>query len=565
MIKSMYNRFFKISHNVQRLNKILQVLAKYGFGYFVDRLSLEESVFGKRIIPLKSIEKLDILNMSMPFRIRRVLEELGPAFIKLGQILSSRPDLIPLEFCEEFKNLQDNVSPFEYEKAKKLIEKELSAPIADLFNNFSIAPMAAASLAQVYSAELKSGEKVVIKVQRPNVEKIIREDLDLLSGIAKLIEKHIDENNLYNPIRVVGEFRKTILRETDFSIEARNIGRFRRNFENDDNVYAPKVFKDLSTKKILTMERIEGIRATDMLKLKKSNLDMKMIASNGANSILKQIFMDGFFHADPHSGNIFVLENNKIVFLDFGMVGRINEVTKDQISNILHAVMERDIKEIVEIFISSGLVDENVDVNNFELDMREFVEQYYEVPLKEMKMGQFLLDIIKIVSRNRIQVPPIIFLITKALVTIEDIGRKLDSDFNLTVHSKPFVETLVKRKYQPKKVINDIKKLTRLFYKFANSFPKDIALILSKIKKGTIKIEFEHKGLENLIHQMDKVSNRISFSVVVAALIIGSSIIMQSDKGAMLLGFPILGVIGFVVAGIMGLWLAIVILISGNL
>jgi len=308
---------------------------------------------------------------------------------------------------------------------------------------------------------------------------------------------------------------------------------------------------------ILTQRRT---KITDIEKIEKSGLDRKQIAVNGANAILKQIFIDGFFHADPHPGNIFVIEGNKIVFLDYGMVGRIDEATKDQLANILTAMIARDVPEISDAFIAMGMIDE-VDVRKLNLGLADLMDSYYGIPLNELRIGPLLVEIVKLVSQYRVKIPPDLFLLVKTMLTIESVGSSLYP----TVQAKPFVENLLKSRYSPKKIAMEIRKFAKDLYRFKSTFPKDLNIILSKIKKGTLSIDFEHQGLENLILHMDKVSNRIAFSLIIAALVIGSSIIMQTDKGPQFLGFPVLGVIGFIVASILGLGLAIAILRSGRL
>ncbi|MCK4947181.1 MAG: hypothetical protein KAQ99_09905 [Candidatus Aureabacteria bacterium] len=551
--------------NVKRLRQISHIFVKYGFGYIVDRLNIDQNLVGRKIIKIASAKKLDVFDIPIPVRIRKMMEELGPAFIKLGQVLSTRPDLIPLEFCQELEKLQNEVPAFAYEKAKEQIENELKEPIDKLFSSFSVDSFAAASLSQVYMAESKSGEKLVVKVQRPDIEKTIRADLDILYTLAQLAEKYIEEIRLYNPTVVVDEFKKTILREIDFSLEAKNIDRFRRNFKDDNTVYIFKVMHHLSTKKILTMERLEGIKASNVNEIGRIGLDKRQIAINGADAILKQIFMHGFFHADPHPGNIFVLKDGRIAFLDFGMVGRIDAETREQISGILVAIIHRDTKGIIETFVSMGAVEKDTGVKKLNLDLTDFVENYYEIPLKDLRMDQFLPDLINIISHNRIKVPADFFLLSKALITIESVGKKMSPDFNAVSQAKPFVERLVKERYSTKNIVRGVKGFLKGLYILTNLLPRDLTIILNKIKKGTLRVEFEHRGLENLIHVLDKVSNRVAFSLVIAALIVGSSIIMQADKGPILFDFPVLGVIGFVAAGIMGLWLAIAILRSGRL
>ncbi len=551
-------------HNVRRLRQILHVFIRYGFGYLVDRLHIEQNVIGKKVINIKPIRRLDVFDQTVAVRARKVLEELGPTFIKLGQILSTRADLIPVEFCEELEKLQDKVPPFEYEKVEEQISSEFKQPIKKIYKKFSPEPIAAASLAQVHIAELRSGQKVVVKVQRPGIKKIITTDLEILYSLAKLAEKYIEESKIYNPVEVIDKFRKTILKEVDFNREARNIDIFRRNFKDNEKVCFPAVFHDLSSKKILTIEQINGIKINDVEKINKSGLDRKQLAITGANAVLKQIFIDGFFHADPHPGNIFAIDNNGVTFLDCGMAGRVDEKTKEQIAAILIAFIERDVSEIAQVFMLMGAVDE-ADSRRLELDLADFMESYYTISLKELRMGKFLTDIIEVISQNRIKIPPDLFLLAKALITIESIGRKLDPDFNMVTRTKPFIEKLIKQKYNPKRIAREIKRFARGLYALTSSLPRDISLVLGKIKKGSLVVEFEHKGLENLILQMDKVSNRITFSVIIASLIVGSSIIMQTDKGPLFMDFPVLGILGFLIAGFMGLWLAIAILRSGKL
>lgn len=550
--------------NIDRLRQILQVLIKYGFGYIVDRLKIDQNIIRKNLIRFGPIKKLDIFDMPVPVRARKVFEELGPTFIKLGQILSTRPDVVPLEFCKELEKLQDEVPAFEYEKVEEEIRNELKNPVDKIFNNFSREPEAAASLSQVHFAELKTGENVVVKVQRPDIRKVIKKDLKILDGLAKLMEKHIEESKIYNPVGIVNEFKETILKEIDFNAEATHVVRFQKNFKDNTTVYVPKVFHNLSTGRVLTIERIEGTKITDIERIEKLGLDRKQIAVNGSNAILKQIFIDGYFHADPHPGNIFVIEGNKIVFLDYGMVGRIDEATKDQIANILAAIIERDVPEISAAFTTMGLLDE-VDVRKLNLGLADLMDSYYGIPLKELKIGPFLVNIVKLVSRYKVKMPPEMFLLAKTLLTIESVGRRLCPEFNMIDQARPFVENLLKSRYSPKKIAREIRKFAKELYSLKNTLPKDINLILNKIKKGTLKIDFEHQGLENFILHMDKVSNRIAFSVIIAALVIGSSIIMQTDKGPLFLGFPALGIIGFLVASILGLGLAIAILRSGKL
>ncbi len=437
--------------NIDRLRHILQVLAKYGFGYIIDRLKIDQNIVSKGLIRFGPVKKLDIFGMPVPVRARKVLEELGPTFIKLGQILSTRPDVIPLELCKEFEKLQDDVPSFEYKKVEEVIRNELKNPVDTIFNNFSRTPVAAASLSQVHFAELKTGEKGVVKIQRPDIRKVITTDLKILDGLAKSIEKHIEEGKIYNPVGIVNEFKETILKEIDFNAEATHIVRFQLNFKDSNTVYVPKIFHDLSTGRVLTIERIEGTKITDIESIEKSGLDRKQISVNVADAVLKQIFVDGFFHADPHPGNIFVIEDNKIVFLDYGMIGRIDEATKDQLANILTAIIERDVPEISDAFMAMGIIDE-VDIRKLNIGFAELMDSYHGVPLNELRIGPLLVGIVKLVSQYKMKIPPDLFLLAKTMLTIESVSRSLNPEFNMTVQAKPFVENLLKSRYSPKKI-----------------------------------------------------------------------------------------------------------------
>jgi len=551
--------------DIRRLRHIVTVLVRYGFGYFVDRMNLGQNAIGKRFIRLKPIRNLQVFDLPVGLRLRKVLEELGPTFVKLGQVLSTRPDIMPIDFCCELESLQDKVPAFDFEKVEEQVLRELKNPVDRLFTNFSREPIAAASLAQAHTAQLKIGEKVIVKVQRPGIEKTIATDLEILAELARLAEKHIEEIRIYNPVALVEEFRQSILKELDFTREAGNIIRFQKQFEGDDAVYIPRYYPELSSRRILTMERVEGIKISNREKIEKAGLSSRKIALRGAQAFLKQIFEFGFFHADPHPGNLMALPGNRVAFIDFGMVGRIHHETKELLTDILAGVAEHDTEKIADRFLSMGAVDESADMKKFEMDIEDFLDRHFVASLKELKIGQFLIDLLTVVADNRIKLPPDLYLLSKAMVIIEGVGEQLDPDFELARLIKPFARKMAFERRGPGTLFKEVKKFAEILYDWARSFPRDLKTVFDKLKKGTLKVEFEHHGLENLIVELDKVSNRIAFSVIIAALIIGSSLIVQTDKGPHLFGFPLFGFAGYVIAGFMGLWLVIAILRSGRL
>ncbi len=554
----------KTYSKIRRYRQILGVFIKYGFDDIITRLGIEYYInLGRKIIKRPAKRKIEKLSSS--HRLRLAFEELGPTFIKLGQILSLRADIIPAEYANEFRKLLDEAAPFSTSEAINIIESELGKPLKENFLSFDEKPIAAASIAQVYKAVLLNKKNAAVKVQRPNVKKIIQTDLSILYDLSKLIESNIPEGKLYDPKGIVEEFSNTIIKEIDFLNEGRNSELFKKNFEGDSTVYVHQIYWNLSTPKVLTMDYIDGTKISNFDKLQQLGFDKKIIAENGANSILRQIFEFGFFHADPHPGNIFVIENNVIAPVDYGMMGRIDDETMDHISNILIGVVRKDVDKIIKSFINMGIIESNLNIRKLKIDITEFMDQYYEVPLNRLDIEKIINRIMNIHRKHRIKFPSNIVIMGKALVTSEAVGRKLNPDFDMMSLLKPYVEKMMLQRFSFSRQSKNFIKLAEEFHDLLRVFPSDLREIMRKIKSGDISINFEHKGLEKLITEMDKSSNRISFSLIIAALIVGSSIIMQTGLGPFFLGFPVIGVIGYLIAGVLGMWLVIAILKSGRL
>ncbi len=551
---------YRLFRNVRRLGQILDVLAKYGFGAFVDRTGLDRSRLGRRL--LRSPDGMSIHEMPAAVRFRRVLEELGPTFIKFGQILSTRADLIPPRYCSELRKLQDRVPPFPFEEVKAAVEGDLKKPLEEVFRHFSPKPAAAASLAQVHLATLLDGKKVVVKVQRPRIKELIDEDLDILAQLARLANRYVEELKPYNPSQMVQEFRQAILKELDFTIEARNMERIRQMFEGDATVYIPRVFPAYSSQHVMVMERIEGIKVSDLKALEKAGLDRKQLAINGANAFLTQIFIYGFFHADPHPGNLFALEGNRVAFIDFGMVGRLHKESKEQVAGMLVGIATRDTKRLLQAAVAMGAVKEDAPLQRLSWDLEDLLDRYYVSSLKSLKLGDALKDLLEVMARYQIRMPPEMTMLSKTLITIEGVGETLDPDFDMVGLTQPFAQKLVMSRFNPSNLTKDVREVLESLYSLAVTLPKDLQLVLNKLKQGTLGIELQLKGLEKLIQTLDKVSNRLAFSVIIAALIIGSSIVVMANQGPFLFGYPAFGMVGYIAAGLMGLWLVISILRS---
>lgn len=379
------NRLIRNYRNLKRYHQIISVFVRYGFGDIISRLSLDYFI---QAVKYKNIKKSQFEKISIAARLRMAFEELGPTFVKFGQVLSIRPDMLPESFIEEFKKLQDNVPPFSGEQAIEEIETQLGKSVEELYSSFDATPIASASIAQVHRAMTNTHEQVIIKIQRPNIQNMIDTDLRILSDLAKLIEKNVQESHLFSPCRIVSEFSKTIQSELNFYREGQNIERFHKNFADDKTVYIPKVYWELTTDRILTMEYIDGIKISKVDELEASGLNKKIIAINGAQLVLKQIFEYGFFHADPHPGNIFVLPDNIIAPLDFGMVGSLDEEEMEAVGALLTAFVKKDVKKIISVLVNLGIMENALDIRNLKIDLSDFLDRYYQVPLFQLDIGK---------------------------------------------------------------------------------------------------------------------------------------------------------------------------------
>ncbi len=560
-----FSRINRNIRSIRRYRAILGILIKYGFGHVVEQLNIDYYLeLGRRIVTLGTAPK-EIERLTQPERLRLAMEELGPTFIKLGQILSTRPDLIPGEYAEEFRKLQDKVPTISFEEIRSQIQRELGYPAAAIFAELEPVPLAAASIAQVHRGRLAGGEAVVVKVRRPGVVKLVETDIDILLGLAYLIEKHVPTGDLYDPIGIVKEFRRIIRREMDFTREAHTIDRFSASFTGDPTVHVPRVFWEQTGESVLTMEYVDGIKVSEFEKLRERGYSLRTIAANGADCLLKQVLVHGFFHGDPHPGNIFILEGNVICMLDYGMVGRLDEELKHQLVDLLVAILQRDVEGVISQLLYSGYLTDDIDPKHLKRDLSEFIDEYYEIPLQEINAGKLLGEFVEILTHYRIKFPSDLMLLAKALITMEGIGRQLDPDFNMIGHLKPFMEKLVKERLTPATLSREFLRTLQSYGALAKNFPRDLKELINRINRNKFKIHLEHRGLEKLIADLDKSSNRLSFSLLIAALIVGSSLIMQTEKGPLLFGFPVLGFLGYSIAGFLGLWLAIAILRSGRL
>ena len=557
-------RSLKAFRKIGRYRFVIATLVKYGFGNVIDRLRVEFLFkIGKRFVPRSG--KRIVLKKTLAERLRLAMEELGPTFIKLGQILSLRPDIIPEDFAKEFRKLQDEVPPFPASEAKEIVQSNLKSPPDKLFESFSDAPLAAASIAQVHSAVTRNGERVAVKIQRPGIRNIIETDLAILHDLATLAENRVSVLEIYHPVRLVEEFSKNIRRELDFYREGRNVELFKKNFHGDGTVYIPRVYWEYTTASVLTIELIDGIKVSDKEKLEKAGFDLKAISVNGANLLLKQVFDHGFFHADPHPGNIFIIDNNVIVPLDYGLVGYVEEEMKERIGNAFLALANKDVGRLIRSFIDMGVIEHTEDLVDIRTDLQDFINNYYNVPLDQIELGKTLIELISIIRKYHMRIPADFAMMTKALITVEGLGRELYPDFEMMSIAQPFIRRLLTKKFDPKKNIENLLEAGYDFNKLFRVMPSELASIVSKLNRGMITMKMEHKGAEKYISELDRSGNRLALSVVIAAILIGSSLIVNLRVGPFIFGFPVFSFVGFIFSGILGLWLVIAIMRSGRL
>jgi ubiquinone biosynthesis protein len=551
----------KTYRRIKRYRVVIFTLLKYGFDDIVDRLDLLSLVRKRK--PSGLIQPRSQAPTAQRFR--EALSELGPTFVKLGQLLSTRPDILPESFIFELEKLQDDVPPIPFSDVVEVFQEEFNSSPEDIFSNIDSEPTASGSMAQVHKARLQDGTIVAVKVQRPGIVDIINTDLSILLEIAALMERHIPELYWINPVALVNHFSTSITRETDFVSEFHATAQFANNFSEDKTVVIPKVFKEYSSEKILVMDFIEGIKISNLEAIADSNLDRKILAKNGANAILKEIFEHQFFHGDPHPGNLFALDNNRIAVIDFGMVGYLDDKTTRLLGKIFSGVIRKDIDSIIHSLEKMRILPAHIDMTAFRFDLKGFVNRYYGSKISEVDLDEIIGDSLRIVRTHHIVLPANLASIGRMLVISTGIARKLDPDFDMLEEAKPYVMKLVSSQFDFHNVSRETISLVDDYYSIFKFLPANLKTILNKLKKGETTINLKHQGIDRMIREIDRSSNRLSFSMIVAALIVGSSLIIHMDKGPTLYGFAALGLGGYLVAGVLGLWLIISILRSGKI
>lgn len=550
MAKAHRQYHWKTQRHLNRYREIISVLLKYGFGDILQHPKV-------LVRPGNLIRNLKISRWE---RIRRVVEELGITFIKLGQLLSNRPDLLPPELIEELEKLQSEVPPFPTSEAIQLIEKEYGVPIEKRFLEFSPTPIAAASIAQVHTAILPTGEVVVVKVQRPGLEEIIRTDLEIMRTFAHIIQGLFLKSEAINPLAIIDEFGRSLEREIDFWVEAAHMERFATIFAENPHVYVPKIYKEYTTRRILVMERMQGIRITDIPTLLAAGNYPKRIARFGAEIVLEMVFRHGFFHADPHPGNMLVLEKDRICFLDFGMMGVILPRHREILNEIMVAMIDRDERRMARGLLELASRKTIPNLAQLEYDLYELLELYGNRPLKDIRLGELIQKLLRLILFYHIPLPQGFFLLSKALITIEGVGLQLDPEFNLLLQMEPIVRKMFRMEFSPESVWQEVRRQSLQVFSLLKNWPFDLKEILEKVKEGRLVLELDSKNLIPILREWDIISNRLSFSIVLAALVVGSSIVINARVPPLWGDLSVIGIVGFLVAGVIGFWLILSIL-----
>ncbi len=548
--------------HLTRYRQILAVFFRYGFGDLVDLLKIDQYIeIGLQMISRNRRERLE--KLSRPERVRLALEELGPTYVKLGQVLSTRPDLIPVDFITELAKLQDEVPPFDVAEVERIVTAELGAAPDEVFASFDRTPLASASIGQVHRATLPDGENVAVKVQRPGIKRIIEVDLEIMLHMATLMERHIEEIAFFRPVKIVEEFAKALEREIDYSFEAVNMERMAGQFLSDRTVYIPKVYRDFTTERVLTAEFIDGIKISAIDDLEAAGLNRHKITQRGSTILLRQIFDFGFFHGDPHPGNLFVLPGEVICLLDFGMVGSVDRQTREDFVDLVDAVVHRQESRTAQILLKITQWDDRPPMRAFERAVADFMGRHLYRPLKEIQVGPLLQNLLELAADHRLVIPPDIFLMMKTLTAVEGVARGLDPDFDIFAAAAPFIKRVKMDRYAPGRLTNDALRLGADLIDFMQQLPGEILDITRQIRQHKLTVHVELESLRTMLATHDQISNRLSFAIIIAGLIIGSSIIVVSGVPPLFYGISLIGIIVFITGAIMGLWLLVAIIKKG--
>jgi ubiquinone biosynthesis protein len=532
--------------NVGRLRQIVGVFAKYGFVDVVDRMNLGKFLPSR----LKAYARSQA-EKSPAERLRLAFEELGPTFVKLGQLLSTRPDLMPEAFLEEFTKLQDDVQPLPFEIVRGVVERELGRKIEEAYAFFDPNPLAAASIGQVHEAKLLSGEKVVVKIQRPEIQKVIDNDVSLLAFLAGLLEKYVPETRIIGPRVIVEEFFRTLSYELDFVVEANNMAKIAENMGSIPDIVVPRVYKALSTRRILTTQKLEGIRVNDLKALDAAGIDRKRVVEIGAKAFFKSVMIDGLFHGDLHGGNLFILPGNRLGIIDFGIVGRLSQKSRDQLANMVMALLTEDYETLCYQYAELGAAGPSIDFDGFQREVRNTLSPYMGLALSDLNVGRILIEATKIATKYEIKIPGDWMLVFKAILTIEGMGRTLDPGFDLLAMGQEMVKELVKNQYSVQRLSKEFLWVAKDMAALFQVLPRQIRWMFRKFNSNDFAFEIKSPELASIRAQLDVNGKRGALSTTVAGLAIAAALALQFDSGQRVVGMPLVALVLFGLAALL--------------
>ncbi|MDP1901728.1 MAG: AarF/UbiB family protein [Rubrivivax sp.] len=542
------------ARDLGRLNEIAGVLVRHGLGDTVRRLGLADALASAGHV-LHREHAADLARLAPPVQVRMAMEELGPTFVKLGQILAGRADLFGPEWIAEFAKLHSRVPAVPLDELRPQLREDLGAEPESVFARFDTEPLAGASIAQVHRAQLKDGTEVIVKIRRPGIRDKIEADLRLLDRAAALAETKLPALKPYGPTRLVREFARSLQRELDFASECRSAERIATHLATLPFVVIPRAHWAYTGERINVQDFIDGIPGGELARLREAGLDPALLARRGAQAVLKMIVEDGFFHADPHPGNVFYLPGNRLAFIDFGMVGRLSARRREELLQLLLGLVERQPQAVADVLLEWTGDDHRIDLGQLEAEIEAFVDQYHGTPLAQLSLAGMLTDVTAILREHRLALPADLALLIKAFISLEGMGRGLDPGFHMASEALPILRQVLRARYHPKALARRSWQSLRGALAFVERLPQDLSRVLRNARSGRWHLGLELAHLKRVGDQIDRAASRVAIALVIAALIIGSSIVMTVSGGPTLFGLPAFGFLGFSGAVLGALWL----------
>lgn len=539
--------------NLQRFREIVGVFLKYGYEDLAHRLHLPR-LLGLPTRQLRA-EAESVRNLSHPEKLRAAFEELGPTFVKVGQLLSSRTGTLPEEYSVELAKLQDSVAPMPFSEVEAILTAELGRPIGEVFAEVQAEPLGSASIGQVHRARLHAGQNVVIKVQRPGIVKTIRTDLEILRQLASTLESQLENWRHHRPTAVVDDLRRSLTKELDYTIEASHLERFASQFPAEPTLLLPRVWREYTTPRLLVMEFVGGTKAAEFVRSERSPRTRAEVGRRVGDLVLKQIFVHGFFHADPHPGNIQILDTGVVCFLDFGMMGFLTQREREMFADLVWGLATRDEVGATHALLRLSADESEPVLDTLEADVAGFMHRQFPALLREVRFDGLIKELVELCNRHRLRLPSDLLLMLKSFGQMESLVKALNPEHDLIAQATPFLKQARLARLKPRRLADGLLNFGQDLADFARTLPGDLRGLMARFKAGEARIIMRHDGLDPLRHSLDQVTNRVAFAIVLAALIVSNALIIHSRMPPLWHGVPVIGLVGFVITGVLGLWL----------